>query len=344
MVTFNLENLSPRSKAARFAGLASQIVTHLGAPDIIGVQEVEDNSGATDDAVVDASATYGALIAAIQAAGGPAYAYRDIAPLNNADGGAPGANIRVGLLFRPDRVTFIDRRGATTTAVSAVMGPSGPELSHSPGRVDPAHVAFVDNRKPLVGEFEFQGQKVFVVVCHSKSKNDDTALFGLAQPPLLVSEAQRTQQAQVLHDFVASILALDPGAKVAVLGDLNDWPFSASLSTLMGGALTNLVTTLPIEEQYSYIYDGNSEALDHILVTAGLLATPWSFDIVHVNAEFPAGRRWSDHDPEVARFCLDQAPPRPTATPAPTKTPRPSRMSIHLPLMISRHYPSRGGR
>ncbi len=335
IATFNLKNLSPRSKAARFAGLASQIVAHLGAPDIIGVQEIEDNSGVTDDAVVDASATYGKLIAAIQAAGGPAYAYRDIAPLNNADGGAPGANIRVGLLFRLDRATFIDRPGGdATTAASAVMGPDGPELSHSPGRVDPAHAAFVDNRKPLAGEFEFRGQVVFVVVCHSKSKNDDTALFGLAQPPLLVSETQRIQQAQVLHNFVASILALDPGAKVAILGDLNDWPFSASLSTLTGGILTNLVTTLPIEEQYSYIYDGNSEALDHILVTAGLLEVPWSFDIVHVNAEFPAARQWSDHDPEVARFCLDRALPWPTATPAPTKTPTPSRTSLYLPLMI----------
>ena len=306
------------------------------------MQEVEDNSGATDDAVVDASATYGALIAAIQAAGGPAYAYRDIAPLNNADGGAPGANIRVGLLFRPDRVTFIDRRGGdATTAVSAVMGPSGPELSHSPGRVDPAHVAFVDNRKPLVGEFEFQGQKVFVVVCHSKSKNDDTALFGLAQPPLLVSEVQRTQQAQVLHDFVASILALDPGAKVAVLGDLKTGRSQPRSLRRPGGPLTNLVTSLPIEEQYSYIYDGNSEAFDDILVMVGLLATPCSFDIVHVNAEFPAGRRWSDHDPEVARFCLDEAPPHADGDASPDQNTWTVPDSIHLPLMINRHYPSR---
>ena len=52
------------------------------------------------------------LIAAIQAAGGPVYHFRQINPVNNQDGGEPGGNIRVGFLFRTDRgLSFVDRPG-----------------------------------------------------------------------------------------------------------------------------------------------------------------------------------------------------------------------------------------
>ena len=93
------------------------------SPDIIALQEIQDNNGTTDDGTVDASETYGALIAAIQTAGGPVYEYRDIAPLDGLDGGVPGGNIRVGFLFNPARVTFIDRPGGdATTATSSRFG------------------------------------------------------------------------------------------------------------------------------------------------------------------------------------------------------------------------------
>jgi predicted extracellular nuclease len=56
--------------------------------------------------------TFAALVEAIAGAGGPEYEYRQIDPVMNRDGGAPDANIRVGFLFRPDRVTFVDRQAA----------------------------------------------------------------------------------------------------------------------------------------------------------------------------------------------------------------------------------------
>ncbi len=43
---------------------------------------------------------------------------------------------------------------------------------------------------------------------------------------LFLSEVQRLQQAQVVHDFAAAILTADPNANVVVLGDLNDFRFS----------------------------------------------------------------------------------------------------------------------
>jgi predicted extracellular nuclease len=45
-----------------------------------------------------------------------------------------------------------------------------PELSFSPGLIDPTNSAFTSSRKPLVGEFKFGGNTVFVVGNHFNSK------------------------------------------------------------------------------------------------------------------------------------------------------------------------------
>ncbi|MGH2734900.1 MAG: lamin tail domain-containing protein, partial [Actinomycetota bacterium] len=308
--SFNVENLDPGDGPEKFNGLAHQIVDNLASPDILGLEEVQDNNGATNDGTVDASVTYNALIAAITAAGGPTYDFRDVAPENNQDGGEPGGNIRVGFLFRPDRVSFIDRPGGdATTATTASSGPDGPELSVSPGRIDPTNAAWDDSRKPLAGEFEFNGEKLIVVANHFNSKGGDDPLFGRVQPPVLSSEVQRLQQAQVVNDFADSILAADPDANAIVLGDMNDFEFSPVLATLAGDVLTNLIESIPQIDRYTYVFDGNSQVLDNFLVTDALNAVPHEFDIVHANSEFSEERRRTDHEPLVGRFCLDQTGP-----------------------------------
>ncbi|HEX2036947.1 MAG TPA: endonuclease/exonuclease/phosphatase family protein [Chloroflexota bacterium] len=302
LATFNVENLDPGDGPARFDTLAGLIVQHLQAPDLIALEEVQDNNGPHNDATVDASQTYHTLIAAIQAAGGPAYQFRQIDPQDDQDGGEPGGNIRVGFLFRSDRgLSFVDRPGGTSTAATTVVpGPGGPQLSFSPGRIDPANLAFANSRKPLAGEFRFQGRTLFVIANHFTSKTGDDPLFGRFQPPVRQTEAQRQQQAQVVAQFTASLLAADPAAHVVVLGDLNDFEFSDTLSILKGSGLTNLIERLPPGERYTYVFDGNSQALDHILVSSSLAAAGVQYDIVHVNAEFVVNA--SDHDPQVARF------------------------------------------
>lgn len=103
IATFNVENLAPTDPPTKYATLAELIVNHLQSPEVIAIEEIQDNNGVTDDGIVDASTTWGLLIAAIQAAGGPTYQYRQIDPANDQDGGAPGGNIRQGFLFRTDR-------------------------------------------------------------------------------------------------------------------------------------------------------------------------------------------------------------------------------------------------
>ena len=202
IATFNVENLAGNEPDAKYNTLAGMIVNNLAAPDIVSLEEIQDNNGATGgtDSVVDANVTLDRLVAAISAAGGPAYSYRQINPVDDQDGGQPGGNIRVGFIFRTDRgLAFVDRPGGdSTTPVAVVNGPSGPELSASPGRVAPGDAAWNASRKPLAAEFTYNGHKLFVIANHFNSKGGDQGLFGPQQPPVLSSEVQRNQQATLL--------------------------------------------------------------------------------------------------------------------------------------------------
>jgi predicted extracellular nuclease len=254
--------------------------------------------------VVDPSVTIGNLIAAISTAGGPTYGYRQINPVNDQDGGEPGGNIRQIFLFRTDRgLSFVDRPGGNSTTATTVTNAGGTaQLSFSPGRIDPTNAAWNSSRKPLAAEFLFNGQRLYVIANHFNSKGGDQPLTGRFQPPAHSSEAQRHQQATIEAGFVQQIRAIDPNANVVVLGDLNDFEFSETIHILEAAGLTDLYDTLPLAERYSYVFEGNSQTLDHILVSGPLLNRS-TFDVVHVNAEF--ADQASDHDPSVARIVMN---------------------------------------
>jgi uncharacterized protein len=303
VATFNVENLDP-SDAATIPRLAQLVVGNLRAPDLIAIEEMQDNSGATDNGVTDASASWQAFIDAIETAGGPTYDYRQIDPQNNQDGGQPGGNIRVGFLFRTDRgLSFVDRGAGDATTPTGVFQSQGKtHLTLSPGRVDPLNTAWTASRKPLAGEFTWKGRTLFAIVNHFASKGGDDPLFGRWQPPVRSTEVQRHAQATAVNGFAKQILASDKKAYVVVLGDINDFEFSETTQILEGGELVSLLHGLPKPERYSYVFEGNSQVLDQILVSEAALGTLRGFDVVHVNAEF--FDQASDHDPSVARLEL----------------------------------------
>jgi predicted extracellular nuclease len=311
VATFNVQNLDPNDPPEKFAALARVIVGNMSSPDLISVEEVQDDNGATNNGVVSAEETWKRLTDAIAAAGGPQYQHRQIDPVDDQDGGEPGGNIRVGFLFRTDRgLGFVDRPGGdSTTPVAVEDGSSGPQLSISPGRIAPANSAFANSRKPLAGEFTYDGHTLFAVANHWNSKGGDDPLFGRFQPPARSSEVQRNQQAQLVHDFAAHVLDADPNARVIVLGDLNDFEFSSALATLEGSPsiLDDSIANLPQDERYSYVFEGNSQTLDHVVTSHSASSELRGFDVVHVNAEF--ADQTSDHDPLVARVCADVTPP-----------------------------------
>ena len=113
-----------------------------------------------------------------------------------------------------------------------------------------------------------------------------------------MSEVQRLAQATEVREFVGAIQAFDRDANIVVLGDVNDFEFSPTVAKLTeGGALVALMTTLPVNERYSYVFQGNSQTLDQILVGGRMKAV--DYDIVHINTEF--SDQASDHDPQVVR-------------------------------------------
>ncbi|WP_405874139.1 endonuclease/exonuclease/phosphatase family protein [Streptomyces sp. NBC_00005] len=301
VATYNVENLDPSD--ATFAEHAAAIVNNLQSPDIVSLEEIQDNNGATDDGTVAADVTVNKLIDAIVAAGGPKYQWRSINPVNDQDGGEPGGNIRQVFLFNPERVSFTDRAGGdSTTAVGVTKVHGKAQLTASPGRVAPADSAWANSRKPLAGEFVFRGKTVFVVANHLNSKGGDQGLTAQYQPPVRSSETQRHAQATLVNAFVKSILDVQKNADVIALGDMNDFDFSGTTKILESdGALWSAIQSLPKSERYTYDYQGNQQVLDQILISPSIRrACDFEYDSVHVNSEF--NDQISDHDPQMLRF------------------------------------------
>ncbi|MEV5970668.1 endonuclease/exonuclease/phosphatase family protein [Streptomyces sp. NPDC051921] len=300
VATYNVENLDPTDPQEKFDALAKAVVENLASPDIVALEEIQDDNGAKNDGTVTAGETLKKFTTAITAAGGPAYEWRSVDPENNKDGGEPGGNIRQVFLFNPERVSFVDRPGGDATTATTVTGTKGnAHLTVSPGRIDPANTAWENSRKPLAGEFVFRGRTVLVVANHFGSKGGDESIVSHHQPPNRSSEAKRLLQAQAVNAFVKDVIALDKQADVLVLGDINDFEFSGTTQALTdGGALFPAVTSLPLGERYSYVYQGNSQVLDQILTSPGV--HHFEYDSVHINAEFADQN--SDHDPQVLRF------------------------------------------
>ncbi len=304
MASYNLENFSNNVKSSsddKAQKLANGIVKNMKQPDIIGVTEVQDNDGPGKGGP-QGDQSYERLIAAIKAAGGPEYKYVNIDPEMNQDGGQPGANIRVGFLYNPNRVKFDTKvpAGDAHTAVSYQKG----NLTHNPGRIDPDNQAFQDSRKPLAAQFKFRGKQVIAIVNHWNSKNGDDALFGKRQPVNLGSEAQRTAIAKTVSNFITQVKQDNPKANVVALGDFNDFQWSKPLKTLESSQMTNLVNFVPMNQRYSYVYQGNSQTLDHIFVS-NHLAPHAKLDMVHVNSDFTdMSGRASDHDPLLVQLDL----------------------------------------
>ncbi|WP_394614471.1 endonuclease/exonuclease/phosphatase family protein [Lentzea sp. JNUCC 0626] len=299
VATYNVENLDPSDPQEKFDRLADGVTTNLRSPDVVVLEEIQDNNGATNDGVVAADQTLQKFSDTIFAKGGPRYQWRQIDPENLKDGGEPGGNIRVGFFFNPQRVSFVDRPGGDfKTPVQVVKKNGRATLSVSPGRIDPLNDAWASSRKPLAGEFKFRGRTVFVVANHFNSKGGDEAIHGRFQPPNRTSEVQRAKQAASLKTFTEQIRAIDKGANVVLAGDLNDYQFSPALKTLTGdGNLKALIDTLPVNERYSYVFEGNSQTLDHLVMSKNI--TRFSYDVVHINAEF--ADQASDHDPQIVR-------------------------------------------
>ncbi|MGQ7845858.1 endonuclease/exonuclease/phosphatase family protein [Granulosicoccus sp. 3-233] len=321
LASYNVLNLSAvEADAEQRQAIASQIVDSLNGPDIIALQEVQDNNGDIGDCsgddtsdcagVLDASDTLQALADAIEEQGGPAYAFVNVDPLvettdDNRDdidtfGGASLGNIRNAFLYNPERVTLLDHQGITREQL-AERGSSVPD-------------AFDTSRDPLEAVFEFNGRRITLLNNHFSSRFGSSPIFGGPQPFVQAGEEARAAQALAMHELVAAELDADPDARVVVLGDLNTFQFTDELSEVLPAAsdsrlLHNLIETVPGGQAYSFNFEGNAQALDHVFVTDSLLQGAQA-DYVNVNVDF--ARLFdsvvaSDHEPVLVRVDMSGA-------------------------------------
>lgn len=299
VASYNVENL-PASLGKRIERIAEGIRVNLKCPDILVLPEIQDFNGADYAGGADAEPTLKAIADAIQC---PNAVYKgvNVDPVPQQDGGEPGGNIRVAMLYNENRVQF-NRRGEAKALDDNLVDRDG-NLILNPGRIYPNDPAFERSRKPLAAQFTFRGQTVYVVGAHLNSKLGDGNAWGAEQPLPYGSTAQRNLLGTRINEFVKTILLARPDAKVLVAGDMNAYYFEDSMKILEGKALTNLMSYGNLVEpadRYSISFNGNSQGIDHIFVSKGLLDLDAKFEVVHINTDYML--RASDHDPVISQY------------------------------------------
>jgi hypothetical protein len=161
-----------------------------------------------------------------------------------------------------------------------------------------------------------------VVVNHMQSLIDvDDPVQGLRQ------RLKRKLQAEFTANLVQSL----QGENLVLVGDFNAYQFNDGYVDVIGTIkgqpapedqvvlsspdlvdpnLTVLVETLPPDQRYSFIFEGNAQTLDHVLVNGAMLQRLARFTYARNNADFPESfggdparpERVSDHDMPVVYF------------------------------------------
>lgn len=293
---------------------ARSIALGLGAPDVVALQEVEKLEVLRD------------LVAR------PELADAHYAPVLVE--GADARGIDNALLYNQSKLRLLsaDNRQACATLdptealKQACRLPNGGQgwmlFARPPLEVRLEHIA--------------TGQELVFLVNHFKSKSGGDA----------ETRPYRVAQGEWVRELAERIHAEQPPAKLVVLGDLNDFEDSAMIRALTAGdSLVNLHRQPPPENDYTYVFNGVRQILDHILMPPGQAYS--DFRNQHINADFCAAapddmsetaQRVSDHDPLFVRLPLDDVPqyhvylpwaarpavnPSTATPPAASATPRP---------------------
>ena len=294
--------------ANRLSKASLQIRTNLGAPDIVSVIEMENLT------------TLQTLASKISADGGPSYSSHLI------DGNDPGG-IDVGFLVKTSIVVGATPR--VTVGTVTQLGLTATYLNPTSNTQD-----LLNDRPPLVltatvNSATGGSANVTVIANHLRS------FLGINDPlDGARIRAKRLAQADFVANLVQTRQAADPNERIVILGDFNAYEFNdglvdsmgsiigaptpANLVTLAGADLVNpnLTRMIDAAADYSYLFDGFTQSIDHILVSQGLINNSSARSLVHVklNADYPevarsnyapgADTRLSDHDALVLRVTV----------------------------------------
>jgi predicted extracellular nuclease len=302
LATYNVENLSPMDEDKKFSEIARQIVKYLQSPDVLVLNEILDNSGSIDDGNIKADTTIQKLIASIQKAGGPEYAFSDTPPINNQDGGLEGGNIRTVLLFRQDKGITLDKEFSQSQKMVYKNG--NLSFNQNPLIIGESASVFNGTRKPRVWLLTQNDQQFVVVGVHLTSQGANSPYWGNLQPPQKPEEHKRVDQAQLIFEQVSKIYAFNSDIPIFIVGDMNDLPWSKTITTITQDIIFNTADFEKPEERYSFIFEGNAQALDYIFINKNLANRVLQARFVHVNTFLDFSKAFSDHDPMIIEFQL----------------------------------------
>lgn len=277
----------PLVYAGRLAKFANYIVHDMQSPDIMALQEVENIDVLTD------------LATEITGQSGPVYTAALVE--GNDQGG-----IDVGYLYKASVVSNVQ----ITQLGAAEINPYDSSLLHDrPPLQLSADIVLDSYVMPI---------QVLNVHLRSMGGIDDSGDGDRVRN-------KRLSQAQSLADMIADIQNNNPGDPIYVLGDFNAFQFTDGYVDVMGqitgtavdadnmlwappvyaaNPLTNTTQTLAADEQYSYIFGGFAQALDHAVVDDTGLLFFKEMNYVRGQADAPlifednynSSLRASDHD------------------------------------------------
>lgn len=208
--------------------------------------------------------------------------------------------IDVGFLIDTDQVAYDNVRqiGKDWISDGACEGGAGDNL--------------VYDRVPLAVDVTPLGSsETFTFVSnHFKSKFGGTSANNYF-------EDCRVEQAEKLAG------ALDGMEHVVVLGDLNAFRDAETIQTFEAAGFTDMVDLIPASRRFSFVFQGRTQFLDHVMVTPDLVAALAGVDSPKFVNDAPvpmfeddASTAYgaSDHDPIVADLVFDTSPPQINAT------------------------------
>jgi uncharacterized protein (TIGR03437 family) len=204
-----------------------------------------------------------------------------------AEGNDPGG-IDVGVLVRRDRVTV---QSFSQEGKSARIGND-----------------ILNDRPPVILRVNVRSVPVVVVVNHLRS------LINADSP--VVARKRRLQA-----EFLFNLLRRERGENLISLGDYNMTESDELMSVITSSGLLNLTDTLRPNQSYTYVFNGVTQTLDHVLLSPAMQNFLTRYQIAHINADFPevarnsteGMNRISDHDVPIAYFSFEPQPVRAAA-------------------------------
>ncbi|MEI2689457.1 MAG: ExeM/NucH family extracellular endonuclease [Anaerolineae bacterium] len=237
-----------------------------GDADVIGVMEMENDGYGASSAIQDLVTKLNAATAA------GTYAFIDADTLTGQTNALGTDAIKVGLIYKPAKVSPVGTTAALNSTAFVNGGDSGPR-----------------NRPALAQAFQelSSGERFIVVVNHLKSKGSACAApdagDGQGNCNVVRTNAANTMTAWLVGNPTGTG---DPD--ILIMGDLNAYAKEDPITAIKSAGYVNLPETRIGADAYSYAFDGQWGYLDHALATTSLAGQVAGVAAWHINADEPS--------------------------------------------------------